>query len=98
MASFGAWIQTLWAEGRCSGCARAKASNGAAAASQVYAAAVSAEAWLGGPDKVRTTASVSDAGNMVATLIEGALQGLARQGLEIGAGNPRRCLVADLMA
>jgi hypothetical protein len=35
---------------------------------------------------------------MVATLIEGALQGPARQGFVIAAVNARRCLVADLMA
>jgi hypothetical protein len=39
----------------------------------------------------KTTASVrNDAWNMVATLIEGALQGLARRGFEIAAGNARR--------
>jgi hypothetical protein len=83
----------LWAEDS------RKASNGAAAASQVDSAAVSAAVWLVGPDIVRTTASErNDDWNMVATLIEGALQGPARQVHAIAAGNARRCLVADLMA
>ncbi|MBC7726382.1 MAG: hypothetical protein H7242_02025 [Microbacteriaceae bacterium] len=53
-------------------CARAKASTGAAAASQADSVAVSAAAWLVGPNIVRTAASVrSNPWNMVVTLIDG---------------------------
>jgi hypothetical protein len=83
----------LWAEDS------RKASSGAAAAGQVDSTVVSAAVWLVGPDIVRTTASEqNDDWNMVTTLIEGALQGPARQVDAIAAGNARRWLVADLMA
>ena len=76
-----------------------EASNGAAAASQVDSVASSAAVWLVGPDIVRTTARErNDDWNVVATLIEGALQGPAWQVDAIATGNARGCLVADLMA